>query len=55
MILEEIVNVVYCCLILRNMAVEEKVKSCHDKPESADISDCIEEDYNVDVKSTPEV
>lgn len=40
--MEEIAEIVHCCFLLHSMVIEEKVRSCNDKPELANINDCIE-------------
>ncbi len=45
--MHDIVNIseiVYCCFMLHNMAVEERIMSLDDTPESADFYDCVNVD-----------
>jgi hypothetical protein len=41
----DIAEIVYCCFILHNIAVEERIISSDDIPESADFYECVM-DYN---------
>jgi len=42
--IENIAEIVYCCFILHNMAVEERILSAEDIPESADFYECVEDE-----------
>jgi hypothetical protein len=46
----DIKNIVYCCFILHNMAVEERILSSEDISESADFNDCVENEEVLDVE-----
>ena len=46
--IENIAEIVYCCFILHNMAVEERILSSDDIPESADFYECVEQEENTD-------
>lgn len=41
---QEIAQIVYCCFILHNMAVEERVIAQDETPESADFYDCVNDE-----------
>jgi hypothetical protein len=47
-----IAEIVYCCFVLHNMAVEECIIAAEDTVESAAFNDCVEED-NVDADQPP--
>jgi hypothetical protein len=47
-----IAEIVYCCFVLHNMAVEECILAAEDTVESAAFYDCVEED-NVDADQPP--
>ncbi len=42
--IEIIYEILYCCFMLHNMAVEERIISLDDAPESADFYDCVNDE-----------
>jgi len=42
--IENISEIVYCCFILHNMAIEERIMSLDDAPESANFYDCVNDE-----------
>jgi hypothetical protein len=42
--IDDIAELVYCCFILHNIAVEERIMSSEDIPESADFYECVNDD-----------
>jgi hypothetical protein len=44
--ISDIAEIVYCCFILHNIAVEERIISSDDIPESADFYECVIDDNN---------
>jgi hypothetical protein len=48
--IENIAEIVYCCFILHNMAVEERILSSEDMSESADFYECVENEEVPDVE-----
>ena len=44
--ISDIAEIVYCCFILHNIAVEERNISSDDIPESADFYECVIDDNN---------
>jgi hypothetical protein len=42
--IDDIAEIVYCCFILHNLAVEERIMSLEDIPESADFYECVDDD-----------
>ena len=42
--IEDIAEIVYCCFVLHNMAVEDRIVAADDIPESADFYDIVNED-----------
>jgi hypothetical protein len=47
---EDIAEIVYCCFILHNMTVEERIISSDDSPESADFYDCIDIEDSIELE-----
>jgi hypothetical protein len=48
---EDIAEIVYCCFILHNMAVEEQIISSDDSLESANFYDCIDIEDSIELES----
>jgi hypothetical protein len=48
--IENIAEIVYCCFILHNMAVEERILSSEDMSVSADFYECVENEKVPDVE-----
>ncbi len=50
---DDIAEIVYCCFILHNMAVEERIISSNDNPEYADFYECVEDTIETEPSVEP--